>query len=73
MQVSRDNAKILTLALIIMVLAVMYLLLFNSSLPNGVLQTLSPIIYFVEFLILVFGLLYSLCSEQEEEMASLFM
>lgn len=58
MRVSRNLAKIVTWALIIMVLLVLYLLLFNPTLPNGVLQTLSPVIYFVEFLILVFGLLY---------------
>ena len=58
MNVSRNSAKIMTYALIFMVIAVLYLLLFDPVLPNGVLQTLSPIIYFVELLILVFGLLY---------------
>lgn len=58
MRVSRNSAKIVTWALIIMIIAVVYLLFFNPALPKGVLQTLSPVIYFVEFLILIFGLLY---------------
>lgn len=58
MRVSRNLARIVTWALIIMIIAVLYLLLFNPTLPKGVLQTLSPVIYFVEFLILIFGLLY---------------
>ena len=58
MRISRNLAKIVTWGLIIMVLAVIYLLLFNPNLPSSILPILSPIIYFVEFLILVFGLLY---------------
>ena len=58
MRVSRNLAKIVTWGLLIMVLAVIYLLLFNPNLPSNILPILSPIIYFVEFLILVFGLLY---------------
>lgn len=58
MRVSRNLARIVTWGLIIMILAVIYLLLFNPPLPNGILPVLSPIIYLVEFLILVFGLLY---------------
>lgn len=58
MRVSRSLAKVVTWGLIIMVLAVIYLLLFNPNLPSSILPILSPIIYFVEFLILVFGLLY---------------
>lgn len=58
MRVSRNFAKIVTWALIIMVIGVIYLLLFNPNLPSSILPILSPIIYFVEFLILIFGLLY---------------
>ncbi|MDE1869594.1 MAG: hypothetical protein KGH71_01235 [Candidatus Micrarchaeota archaeon] len=58
MEVSRNLASILTWSLVIMFIAVMYLLIFNPNLPNSLLQTLSPIVYIVELLILVFGLLY---------------
>ena len=40
-----------------LIIGVMYLLLFNPVLPSSVLSTLSPVVYFVEFLIFVFGLL----------------
>ena len=41
-----------------MLLGVMYLLLFNPSLPQSILAALSPIIYITEILILVFGLVF---------------
>jgi len=50
-------SKILIIIFVILIIGVMYLLLFNPPLPKGLLSILSPIIYIVEFLILVFGLI----------------
>lgn len=54
---SVDVRKILTWTFTILVVFVLYLLLFNPQLPQGALQILSPIIWMVELVILVSGLM----------------
>lgn len=50
-------AKILGSAFAILFIFVMYLLLFNPALPNGIIPILSPIVYAVELIIFVVGLI----------------
>lgn len=49
--------KTLTWTFAILIILVLYLLLFNPQLPQGVLQILSPIIWIIELVILISGLM----------------
>ena len=51
-------AKILSILALLLIVGVMYLLLFNPPIPSSILPFLTPVVYFVEFLIFIFGLLF---------------
>lgn len=56
-RLGRNWGKVLIPTFFVIVLGVMYLLLFNPNLPQGVLNVLSPVIYIIEVIIFILGLL----------------
>ncbi len=53
----RKNTKPIVILFVILLIVVLYLLLFTPRLPLGIIQILSPLIYIMEFLIFVLGLM----------------
>lgn len=53
----RKNAKRIVIVFVILLVIVLYLLLFTPPLPSSIIQILSPLIYIMEFLIFVLGLM----------------